>query len=270
MLVESGNRVLTVTDGLERWLTWWPVATVIVVIFLGVVGVFLFPILFPVLFLKFVWDLARAGIGVLGQAGAQVTWILGLIQGSAFALAPPVLGALGGLIVGLLIGGGWGHTAQLARASRWVTRLLRPRIDAALAAALDDPLVTRRFVQTLNALPAPQTGIDFMRSATDPLTTVRALQHPDALVALAYDMGRDRVTVLEARLVWRIYRAQIRMAWATACGDVVRAGRVYNESVIWMRALHEVITVRRDAPAHARRLSRASHACYLKTTAPAM
>ena len=181
---------------------------------------------------------------------------LALIQASTLALTALIVGLLGGLLVGFLLGflkgSWWGwlvYIDQLYAACIGLTRVLRPRIDAAMDAAVNSTDVTRRFVEILNVMPKPKTGIDFVRYFTGPMTMARALQHPDAVVALSYGMGREQVAVMETRLVLRIYVAQLHIAWATAWGDAARAKDVYDEAVIWMRVLHELIVIRREARA---------------------
>ncbi len=201
-----------------------------------------------------VFAVLRWVVAVLQWVVALPSGVIALIQTSTLALTALLLGlAVGvaaGFLVGFLAGGSWGwtfYTQQLHVACTALTRWLRPRIDAAMEAAVHDTGVTRRFVEILNVMPPPKTGIDFVRYFTGPLTMVRALQHPDAPVALAYAQGREQVALVETRLVVRVYLAQLEMAWATAWGNADRAKAIYDESVIWMRALHELILVRREA-----------------------
>jgi hypothetical protein len=183
--------------------------------------------------------LARAVVG--GSAAATAGVLVGLL-----------LGLLTGTAIGFFNGSWWGwlfFEDQYYLACVAVSRALRPRIQSALDAALDDPLVTRRFVEFMNAMARPKTGIDFVRYRIGAMSMVRALQHPEAAVALAHGNGRDRVATFEARLSWRIYTAQLRTAWATARGDKAQADRISHDAAILMRALHELVTVREHARA---------------------
>lgn len=163
-----------------------------------------------------------------------------------------VIGLLVGLVIGFFLGSWWGwifFIDQYYHVCLAISRQLRPRIQAVVNAAIEDPDVTRRFVACMETMPRPKTGIDFMRYNITPMEMVRALQHPDAPVALAYTLGREEVAAMEARLMCRIYIAHLHMTWAVGRGCAEDAERIHYGAALWMRALRELVLVRRQARA---------------------